>query len=583
MIDLRAIAYDVCRCYTLDLDGLVDPSFQQRVLGWIRSRDLERLSSCPDHIPEALQHRDLTLYTRQIAAFFKKNPAFSDSLRCDSEARTAFRTAEMQCRITNKRLDHYYVHANRLGVQRRSDINRAKRIIRDTLGEFADFVEELPHLIRVTSGATSTRSRRNSLPYLKVRKRGLPATSRAQPYLDALSRFFGYGRVSYKTVQTNRVETVPKSWKTNRTIACEPEGNLSLQLALDSYIKTRLRKKMGIDLSDQGRNQRLAKEGSMDDNLSTIDLSMASDTMAYNTVSWLLPSDWFEFADRVRTPLGVGFGEVWKYAKFSSMGNGATFTLETLIFASLCKAIGSHRFSVYGDDIIIETEFSERLISLLRFFGFHVNKAKSYTSGPFRESCGADWFRGVNVTPFYLRPVSSTKAELSHIVNGLIDISLVEGHLMKFCKELVAQASLPLVPFNSSSISGVWITPHHAYSQRLIQTRHWGPYKQGPYSKFKAFLPRTKSRVVADSRSLFLWHLDAYRRSFGIKPSLDRNPYLNPERMGKEIASDCITRSSVPVFTHKYVRKWVIWRMPDTASPDLLFLWSDYLLRSDAE
>jgi hypothetical protein len=60
------------------------------------------------------------------------------------------------------------------------------------------------------------------------------------------------------------------------------------------------------------------------------------------------------------------------------MGNGYTFTIETLVFAAICKSIGSRQFSVYGDDIIIETELYEPLVEMLSYLGFEVNKEKSH-------------------------------------------------------------------------------------------------------------------------------------------------------------------------------------------------------------
>jgi hypothetical protein len=224
------------------------------------------------------------------------------------------------------------------------------------------------------------------LPFRKVKEQGT-TTPGLVPYCEALGKYYGQNDLSVIPSNVNRVEFVPKSWKTDRTIACEPEWALPLQLAFDSYVKRRLRKR-GIDLSDQTRNQRLAYEGSISNNYSTIDLSAASDTVSYNTVAWLLPRPWFLYLARARSSFGrVSLnGDYIKYAKFSSMGNGATFCLETLIFASACYAVGSRTFSVYGDDIIIEPKHVPDLLALLAFLGFSVNREKSHIDGPFLKS-----------------------------------------------------------------------------------------------------------------------------------------------------------------------------------------------------
>jgi hypothetical protein len=577
-MDFATLTFDMCRCYVNDQRKLVGDTVCDQILGWIRSRDISRLSSCPDHIPEALHSRDLCRFTRQIAAFFKKNKAFSMADVCESAASLSFFKAEMFCRQTNKRLDHYFQHTDRLDERLARDIERVQDVIQMTLGDFDEFLGNLPSLIRVTAGATSTRSRRDSLPYLKVSKRGIPATRRAQPYLDALSIYFGYKSPQFRTVFSNRVETVPKNWKTDRTIACEPEGNLFLQLAFDAFVKTKLLK-LGVNLSDQSKNQELARLGSIDGDFATIDLSMASDTVAFNTVAWLFPQKWFNYVSAARTPFGVGFGKLLKYAKFSSMGNGSTFAIETLIFAAFCKvctegAEGRRKsFAVYGDDLIIHHDFVPRLNRLLQFFGFRVNTEKSYTDPTllFRESCGTDWYSGDNVTPVYVRCSNPLEIELVHICNTLSGITSIEGELWELLRGLIREHNLPLVPFNQSTISGVWVTAHDAYELKLIHNHH-------QRLVFKAFVPKTRNRGIYDSRTYFLWHLDAQRRkSVEAIRYTGKHPFLHSVEFEVQSNSECIIRSKVPIFTHKYRRKWVSWFPPAMVTPAHLYWWSDYI------
>jgi hypothetical protein len=113
--------------------------------------------------------------------------------------------------------------------------------------------------------------------------------------------------------------------------------------------------------------------------------------------------------------------------KFSSMGNGFTFELETLIFLCLILAVdetgqklesGRNVFT-YGDDIICPTEYSEAVISALKFSGFSLNMKKSFVSGPFRESCGGDFFGGVDVRPFFLKEFPCEPQQLISFANGL--------------------------------------------------------------------------------------------------------------------------------------------------------------------
>jgi hypothetical protein len=543
--------YDICRLYLQDHKATLQPEIFDLLMGKTRQRDIDFLASCSSPFSPYIVGRESWATLLQVEAFFKKNKSFSDASRCSHAAELSFERAERMCRITNRRLDYYFVQRERLSPDLDKWISKMESDIYKLLGPTTPFLDKLPELVRVTAGATSTKSRKHALPHLRISKR-VVCTAKSVKYLAALSSFWGYGKIKPRLTSVNRVELVPKNWKTDRTIACEPEGNVFLQLAFDEYLKGRLRR-VGIDLSDQSRNQELSRVGSIDGSLATIDLSMASDTLAYNTVAWLLPQPWFEYVDAVRTPSGSGLYQ-GKYAKFSSMGNGTTFPLETLVFTAACRAVGSSKYSVYGDDIIIETELVDDLTTLLRFFGFVINAEKSHVQGPFRESCGANWFEGVDVTPFYMRDIDRRKAVICHLVNGLISCSKPLGRVWEYLRDICISEELPCVPVNDDSMSGVWVSPHHAYDMKLIRNTKRKPWEP----KFKAYKPKTSTGVNADIRSLFLWHLDASR----VK---DRTVFL--------------TRSRYTKTEHKYVRKWVHWIAPVTGVPSShLYWWSEELL-----
>lgn len=209
-------------------------------------------------------------------------------------------------------------------------------------------------------------------------------------------------------VAYNKITFVPKTAKTLRSIAVEPLLNGFIQKGVDIQMRLFL-KRVGIDLSDQSRNQEFARLGSVpgcSDPFVTIDLSSASDSIATEVVRRIVPFDWFYLLDSIRSKSFKLDDSVYPYHKFCSMGNGFCFPLETLIFASACSAVGAGRpgkdFLVYGDDIIVRQSFAEKLILLLNYLGFKVNKDKTFLSGPFRESCGSDWFENEDVRPYTL-------------------------------------------------------------------------------------------------------------------------------------------------------------------------------------
>lgn len=222
----------------------------------------------------------------------------------------------------------------------------------------------------------------------------------------------------YEIVAGNKLDWVPKNYKVDRTIAIEPDWQMFLQKGIGGLIRRKL-KRVKIDLDNQETNRFLAAIGSIDGSLATLDLSMASDTVSYRLVEFLLRPDWFEALEQCRSHIGFyhshdGVENAVLYEKFSSMGNGYTFELESLIFYALGRAVSEltgetdHRLYVYGDDIICPSGMVPYLTPVLQRAGFVVNEEKSFSSGPFRESCGGHYFDGCDVTPFYIRePVDS--------------------------------------------------------------------------------------------------------------------------------------------------------------------------------
>jgi len=208
----------------------------------------------------------------------------------------------------------------------------------------------------------------------------------------------------------NRVTSVPKDGRKDRPIAIEPAGNIFLQLGVGRIIRERLRS-AGIDLDkQQDRNRRAALLASKHGKLFTIDLSNASDTVSLEFVRSMVPSDWFELLYSLRSPNGeFPDGSGWRYAKISSMGNGFTFELETVLFWCLSKAISDcfgHRSDVslaFGDDMVGMSYLYNHHCIYLREAGFQPNLDKSFVHGRAAESCGIDAFDGVDIRPIFLK------------------------------------------------------------------------------------------------------------------------------------------------------------------------------------
>jgi hypothetical protein len=238
-----------------------------------------------------------------------------------------------------------------------------------------------------------------------------------------------------QTILASKVTTVPKNAKTDRTICIEPHGNIYFQLGVGTLLRGCLTR-LGLDPNHQDRNRSFARDA-VKNGYATIDLSAASDTISSEVVFRLLPDDWFWLLLLGRTDYcRLPDGSVLKLEKFSSMGNGFTWELESLIFYSIARQFTTKDIAVYGDDLVVPIEIVDELVESLKFFGFKVNARKSFWQGDFRESCGTDWWRGLDVRPFYLRKETSDAHSVQyyavHVANAVRSYSHRRGDRL-FC------------------------------------------------------------------------------------------------------------------------------------------------------
>lgn len=253
---------------------------------------------------------------------------------------------------------------------------------------------------------------------------------------DHLSREYGE---SWALPQVgNKIVTVPKNSKTDRVIAVEPGINLWFQKAVGSMIRRRL-SRFGIDLNSQLRNATLARFSSKEGDLATVDFSSASDSIASSVVEELLPPRWFQLLNAMRSKIGIdSSGSVRRWNKFSSMGNGYTFELESLIFyaaaLATCEYQGQENpiISVFGDDVILPAKSIELFSSYCDYLGFRINKEKSFWDGLFRESCGSHYFDGVDCKPIFLKERLSNAESVYKLANNIRLLAHRRGHC-DFC------------------------------------------------------------------------------------------------------------------------------------------------------
>jgi len=355
------------------------------------------------------------IYSRQICALVQKQGYIDVGIDTEQTAYKTFLEMEEKCRETNNRLDSASPSGDVAVV-----LHYAQRKIADILG----VVPSLESFDFSFGPGASTNVKMAESCFRRKLSASLTCSDDMLPFVGEFLAEFpllvqhnSFCKLSDKDCERNYVSVVPadgklcfvpKNSKTKRPIVVEPTLNGMCQKGIGSYMKGRLLK-FGIDLRDQSRNRQLAYLGSLDGSLATIDLSSASDCVSINVVLNLLPFPWFDLLSNCRTGKVRYKDKTIELEKFSSMGNGYTFELESLIFYSLAYGVCHHlgldlqSVSVFGDDIIIPTEGYSLLTQVLDYCGFIVNSKKSFHEGRFRESCGADWCSGFDIRPFYLR------------------------------------------------------------------------------------------------------------------------------------------------------------------------------------
>lgn len=408
--------------------------------------------------PDPRQYLDADSYARDAAAcgILRKLKELPTSHDRRATAITTWWQGERDCYRTNERL-HRYLPENRLfddgSDAIRSFVDRTRKIILHWIGYGPNILADGKF------GPGATFSNRGGKTTVPDKMSTDPVLTRdAVWYLPQwLGTQWGAAHAQrlgeFSVVPGNRFTTVPKTAKTDRSIAVEPSINVFYQLALGAQLRQRLARRpytylgplpedpskerikiryeyAGWDLDRaQDIHRQVAEVSSVTREYATLDLSNASDTVATSLVRLLLPRGWFSALDDLRSKKTLLDDHWVVLEKFSSMGNGFTFELETILFAAIscsvtreCGGLGElgRDVFVFGDDIIVKNDVARPLKSVLEFLGFRLNEEKSFfDESPFRESCGGDYFAGKPVRPYFLKELPNGPQDYIALANGL--------------------------------------------------------------------------------------------------------------------------------------------------------------------
>ena len=244
---------------------------------------------------------------------------------------------------------------------------------------------------------------------------------------EAIDRLDWLDSLEHRETGVAKVVLVPKDSRGPRLISCEPLEFQFVQQGLGRKLVRHLETSWvtggRVNFTNQEINRKLALESSRTKEFATLDLKDASDRVSLKLVKQLFRHvpGLLRALEATRTvATRLPNGSTIRLAKFAPMGSALCFPVEALCFWAICVAaisrwarkrpsvIGKDVY-VYGDDIIVKTEYAEVCMQALERAGLKVNRDKSCISGEFRESCGMDAFKGVCVTPLRAKTLWSRK------------------------------------------------------------------------------------------------------------------------------------------------------------------------------
>lgn len=372
-----------------------------------------------------------------------------------------------------------------------------------------------------------------------------------------------------------RVVFVPKTLTAPRVIAIEPSHVQYMQQALKDHVYKVLEghplTKHSIRFTRQDVNQRLAYSSSIDKRLATLDLKDASDRVHLHLVQRIFKTsgllEHLEDARSLHATLPNGKNIV--LFKYASMGSALCFPVEAMVFYTLIQSAMhqldgrrptsrsirnySRKIDIYGDDIIVPVDYADVVVKYLESYALKVNVSKSFQNSNFRESCGADYYKGTPVNPVYARTIPHDNLrhwgpEEVMSWTATADLFYLKGKwlIAQVIRDLVSRVVRRTIPRSSTLGSGVAF-----YSFIFTTNLRWNADLQCWKQKRVHYNPvKRKDHIDGDELAcLNKWGQSVYSRqtSADYSDSYTVSRWVNQlEREGKLFrACECRNRQSV--------------------------------------
>ena len=296
-----------------------------------------------------------------------------------------------------------------------------------------------------------------------------------------------------------------------------------------------------IQFDDQQINQGLALYASSHPGMyATLDLSDASDRIPWSLVEVLVPRRLRRDLTAVRARYISIDSKLHRLYMHAPMGSATCFpVLSLVVWAISCAAILCAKLSngtlagtnpshygsrfipsdvpgvfVFGDDVILPTEYADHVYAALELCNLKVNRDKSYTGpGGFRESCGCDAYQGVEITPLRLKVAGvSSVQDLATLISHR-NAAMRDG-LTRLAKQCETEISLAAAEIGVAHLIGATDDPLYTACLTMSETdaKRWNR-AQGVVSRWNRRLQRREIRVFAFVNSVSTTSSDLDSRS----------------------------------------------------------------------
>lgn len=345
---------------------------------------------------------------------------------------------------------------------------------------------------------------------------------------------------------SSELKCVPKTLSKPRVIASEPTAMQYCQQALMVLLRKMVSRSYLSEIVDFTSQEKSREILQRETNVSTIDLSSASDRLHANVVLALFKHspDVLHALRACRTRYCfVGELHPVKLKKFAAMGSAVTFPVQSMVYATAAlsallyeehgkwkvtfnvrKMIEEiitkygHQTQVFGDDIIVPTHARISTESLLETIGLKVNRSKSF-SNDFKESCGMDVYKRQEVTPLYLGNLAPVVRRQD--VASVVEVSnnaYLKGYwnLARSIEQQVPKKLRAFIPVSSEPLPSLRYTSFCRGTVYRSTKVRWNEDLQS--CEIRAFIPRSsQERVCRDDWSdLLQYFIEARRSTFDV-------------------------------------------------------------------